>query len=64
MKKKASFGLSLGEMREQISEYCAVEGFMREAATAYTMPDEDVAPYFDSLFETMSMDIPEGEFEF
>lgn len=61
---KKSTGMSIEEMRDQISNYCEIEGFMSEAESVYSMPDEEVADYYDSIFSPPPMIVKEGKFEF
>lgn len=42
--------MSIEEMRDQISLFCEVEGFYREAEAAYTMNSEEVRHFFFELF--------------
>jgi hypothetical protein len=42
--------MSIEEMRDQISLFCEVEGFCREAKAAYTMSGEEVRRFFFELF--------------
>lgn len=62
---KESTGMSIEEMRDQISLFCETEGFMREAESVYSMPDEEIADYFDAIFTPdPPMIVKEGKFEF